>query len=163
MNRFFVNDLSDVQSRADIISVLACSAVLLNALSAQEIDVKERNKVPLFGYSIKGVELSLNISPSHSSAVMWACESILNTTSTTSVHVIWNQNFIGCAGVIGNDVECSKGRITLDSMPILAKAIVQGEELYLPDLQVIRLAKTAVCYKIVFLYFTLALDSSWKS
>ena len=52
VNRLSVDldKVTDVQSRADIISVVACSALLLNVLSETDIEARDRAPVPLMGY-----------------------------------------------------------------------------------------------------------------
>lgn len=65
-NRLVLSDLlsvSDMQSRSDLISVMACSAVLLNVLSEQEIATKDRDKVALV-VRLKTNQWSNNLHPS---------------------------------------------------------------------------------------------------
>lgn len=51
-NRLSLDLVSDVQSRADLIAVIGCSALLLNVLSEQEITARSRDPVPLVGYAM---------------------------------------------------------------------------------------------------------------
>lgn len=63
VNRFSVlEELNDVQSRVDLISVMACSALLLNALTEQDIEARERDAVTLVGYSSRVTILNADIS-----------------------------------------------------------------------------------------------------
>ena len=53
LNRLAILDLSvsDFQSRLDLIATMAASALLLNALTQQEIETRERDSITLVGYS----------------------------------------------------------------------------------------------------------------
>ena len=52
VNRLSLDLVSDVQSRADLIAVIGCSALLLNVLSEQDITARSRDPVPLVGYAM---------------------------------------------------------------------------------------------------------------
>ena len=56
-----IDEVSDIQSRVDLISVMACSALLLNALTKQEIETRERDAVALVGYSCRDTLLAVNL------------------------------------------------------------------------------------------------------
>eukprot|EP01031_Cornospumella_fuschlensis_P035615 gene35615-43193_t len=103
--------VSDIQSRSDILAVMACSAVLLNALSDQEFATRERDVIALVG--------------------------ILSTTPIKSI-CIFNEKreFLGGAGVLSQPPN-QLTNVIMQSSPILSKAIVQDEEVYLPDLQIL--------------------------
>jgi hypothetical protein len=155
-----LDKVTDVQGRADILSVLACSALLLNVLSESEIEAKERTAVPLMGYalpspiiaSIDGVGKDNNVNADvngfmsgvQGRAVAWAIDTILRTTPATSVHVVRNVNeVVGRGGVVGLDDDRMSPTLTLGgddiatNMGIFYKAISTGEEVYLPDFQIL--------------------------
>lgn len=48
-----IDNVTDVQSRTDIISVISCSALLLNVLSESNIVAKDRSAVSLVGYALR--------------------------------------------------------------------------------------------------------------
>jgi hypothetical protein len=137
-NRLSFGDIvSDVQSRADIISVIACSALLLNVLSEQDIQARNRDPVPLVGYALKNPLIREEQSSTVVSAIEWCINTILKTTPATSVHIISDSNFMGKGGVVGmGDDRTSFAVKNIDKMPILQKALKLSEEVYLPDLQV---------------------------
>ena len=140
-NRLAFGDIiSDVQSRADIISVIACSALLLNVLSEQDITARTRDAVPLVGYAMKSPlisETSGEQSKVKSDALSWCINTILKATPATSVHIILNNNFLARGGVVGmGDDRVSLEINNFSKMAILQKTVNNGEEVYLPDLQV---------------------------
>lgn len=141
-NRLSFGDIiSDVQSRADIISVIACSALLLNVLSEQDITARTRDAVPLVGYAMKTPQVQETVvgeSQSKRDALVWCVDTILKTTPATSVHVILDDNFLVRGGVVGmGDDRASSEVKNVGQMSILQKTLRIGEEVYLPDLQVI--------------------------
>ena len=141
-NRLSFGDIiSDVQSRADIISVIACSALLLNVLSEQDITARTRDAVPLVGYAMKTPQVQEAVvgeSQSKREALAWCVGTILKTTPATSVHVILDDNFLVRGGVVGmGDDRASSEVKNVGQMAILQKTLRIGEEVYLPDLQVI--------------------------
>ena len=127
--------VSDVQSRLDIVSVIACSAVLLNALSEFEIEARERDAIGLVGYALrkpvifrKGLEFN---------ALKWLCSALIGPLPITSLHIIDSEGNVSCrAGVVGMGDELESKRININNMPILSKGF-NGEEVYLPDLQIL--------------------------
>ena len=143
-NRLSFGDIvSDVQSRADIISVIACSALLLNVLSEQDITARTRDAVPLVGYALKNPQIQPELSAvggidaSKLNSLSWCINSILKTTPATSAHIILDDRFLARGGVVGT----ADDRVVFDvknieKMPILQKTLKLGEEIYLPDLQV---------------------------
>ena len=140
-NRLAFGDIiSDVQSRADIISVIACSALLLNVLSEQDITARTRDAVPLVGYAMKSpliAEISGEQNKVKSDALSWCINTILKATPATSVHIILNNNFLARGGVVGmGDDRVSLEINNFSKMAILQKTVNNGEEVYLPDLQV---------------------------
>ena len=143
-NRLSFGDIvSDVQSRADIISVIACSALLLNVLSEQDITARTRDAVPLVGYALKTPQIQPELSAvggidaSKLNSLSWCINSILKTTPATSAHITLDDRFLARGGVVGT----ADDRVVFDvknieKMPILQKTLKLGEEIYLPDLQV---------------------------
>lgn len=130
--------ITDVQSRADIISVVACSALLLNALSEQDIVARERDPVALVGYALKSSSVDdLLLSASQQTATHWYIRAILQCTPATSVHVVRKGLIVGVGGVIGQGKLGSQLVQSDGSMPILHKVARGGEEVYLPDLQIL--------------------------
>ena len=68
LNRLAILDssVSDFQSRLDLISTMAASALLLNALTQQEIETRERDSVTLVGYSCTSTLVNTNVDASSS-------------------------------------------------------------------------------------------------
>lgn len=137
-NRLSFGDIiSDVQSRADIISVIACSALLLNVLSEQDITARTRDAVPLVGYALKTPQISETLDQAKRDALTWCVNTILKSTPATSVHVILDNNILARGGVVGTGDDRATSELkNTDKMAILRKTLVIGEEVYLPDLQV---------------------------
>lgn len=127
--------VTDIQSRADLISLIACSALLLNVLSEQDISARDRDAIALVGYSLKE-PLVYDLSNRNNELIKWLVKSILSTTPATSIHVMINGKIIGRGGVIGNGDNKSEN-INTNNMPILKKALINKEEVYLPDLQIL--------------------------
>lgn len=127
--------VSDVQSRSDLISVIACSALLLNVLSEQEIETKERDIIPLVGYALQK-PLLLNNNLLYKESIIYLINTIIKScTSITSVHMIENYQVIAIGGVIGSKDNTFPLLLENKSLTI-QKVLKQNEPLYLPDLQV---------------------------
>lgn len=139
VNRFVAIDtleVSDLQSRADLISTIACSSLLLNVLSESDIVTRDRDAVALFGYALKEPMILTN-SEKEKEVIKWIIQTILNNTPATSVHVIRNMKCVGRGGVIGNDDDSNSVQFNMKNMNILAKSLQNNEEIYLPDLQIL--------------------------
>lgn len=132
--------VSDAQSRADIVAVLACSALLLNVLSDQEIETRERDKVALVGFAISSTAplVSAEASTSFRTAAEWLVDAIMSCTPATSVHIISSTGKIeAAAGVVASTKEkLLQLQLTPQGCKILKEAIDKREEVYLPDIQV---------------------------
>lgn len=128
-----IETVSNLQSRSDIISVIACSALLLNSLSDQDIQTKERPTVPLVGYALKSIEtLPANkIGKYKTSSIEWLLKSLCNVPTVTSVHVYLDKTFISRCGVVGST------DVSRVDMPILHEAVDNKKQVYLPDLQIL--------------------------
>ena len=146
--------VSDVQSRADIIAVIGCSALLLNVLSEQDISARNRDPVPLVGYALKNPSIAEGTLPSVSSAITWCINTVLQTTPVTSVHIIEGSKVLGRGGVIGSGDDRTSILQNLEKMPILGKTLQLGEEVYLPDLQVRNIVCVCVCVCVVYVYIS---------
>lgn len=132
-----LDKVTDVQSRADILAVVACSAVLLNALSETEVEARERDAVALVGYSLRK-PLVASTRTERASSLEWLSRTLLNTTPATSVHLIDADGCVACrAGVVGQGDDLDREAIDMGSRPILGKCLSQREEVYLPDLQIL--------------------------
>jgi hypothetical protein len=131
-----IEKVSDIQSRADLISLIACSALLLNVLSEQDISARDRDAVPLVGFSLKEPLLSSSNTENNNKLITWLIQSAISTTPAKSVHVIINGKVVGRGGVIGNG-DNKSDTINTSNMSILNKALDNKEEVYLPDLQIL--------------------------
>jgi hypothetical protein len=136
VNRMSLEIVSDVQSRSDIISVIACSALLLNVLSEQDIDPRERDAVALAGYALQAPLLAEGLE-SAAAPSSWLINTILSTASdATSVHLIADSRVLAAGGVIASGAAGERLPALEGSSRILKDAIASGELVYLPDLQV---------------------------
>jgi hypothetical protein len=148
INRLSLESIvSDVQSRSDIITVIACSALLLNVLSDQDITPKEREAVPLMGYALKSPVVSSSFvervvagkgtAPAQlNSALVWLVANILrNFESISSVHLVSDYQVVAVGGVVSSK-DNFLSDINESEAIILRKVVDQREQLYLPDLQV---------------------------
>ena len=136
INRFTLSDISDIQSRADIIAVVSCSALLLNALSNQEIEAKDRDPVPLVGYALNRCVSDDNLPALVKESIAKCCEATLTSTPCKSIFVLWDGRVVARAGIIGSAEYAKIDVMDLKRMPILQKSMSDGSEVYLPDLQV---------------------------
>ena len=142
VNRLCVDldKVTDVQSRADIISVVACSAVLLNVLSESDIEARDRQPVPLMGYALPSPLLAGDetLNTVQRKTALWAIEGILKTTPATSVHIVRDKKHVVARGGVVGVQDNRAPSFTLDAkMSIFDKAIADREEVYLPDLQIL--------------------------
>jgi len=127
---------SDIQSRSDILSVMACSALLLNVLSDQDFTTRERDKVALVGYSFK-VPYLASKAAAIADQLTWLLSSVTKIEPVTSVHVFDDDfNLLGATGVVHSTFARNIPSGLLDKSPILTQALDENQEVYLPDLQV---------------------------
>lgn len=136
VNRFTINEITDIQSRADIISVLSCSALLLNALSNQDIEAREREQVPLVGYAVGKCLVDDLLPPIVQDTLSKGCDSILKHSPCKSVFVLWDGKVVARGGVLGSSTDLKSTTFDIERMPILRESISSRTEVYLPDLQV---------------------------
>lgn len=137
LNRLYtgLEAVSDGQSRADLIAVVATSGVLLDWLSNQEVQRRERDPVPLAGYALRAAEISPTVQETARPVMKWLTDSILAINFISSVHVVLNKEFIVRNGVIGYDDR--NATYDIAKFPILADAISSRKQVYLPDLQIL--------------------------
>jgi hypothetical protein len=120
-----------------LLSVIACSALLLNVLSEQDIQTKNRDPVPLVGYALRSPLIKADLPATISASLEWCIQTILKTTPVTSVHVINKTDFLAKGGVVGmKDDRVNFAVSNIERMTILQKTLKLNEETYLPDLQV---------------------------
>jgi hypothetical protein len=153
VNRLLLIDstVPDAQSRADIISVIACSALLLNILSESDIVARDGEPVALVGNSLNKPLVFVKDDESVAGdRITWLINTILSSTPTSSVHVISQFNgkdgkdgvcskVLGRGGIVGSgdNLQPTLPSDLLERMPILKKAVNNNEEIYLPDLQIL--------------------------
>ena len=118
-----IDDVSDVQSRADILSVVAASALLLNALTEQDIEARERASVALVGYALPNIYVRSDIAEKESIGCKWLCDSLVKLSSIKSVHVLSKGKFIAAQGIIGSNRESSLDFSSNPGGTILRKAL----------------------------------------
>ena len=137
-----LEQVSMIQSRADIISVIACSALLLNALSESEVQMRDRDAVTLSGFSLQNPVLNkVALADNNSEKLKWVCRMVVEAAEwITSVHIITQEGVMARYGVVTSGDNGSVTEIPLAKVdgPILKKAFGEaGEEVYLPDLQIL--------------------------
>ena len=135
-----LDKVTDVQSRADILAVVACSAVLLNALSETDVEARNRDPVGLVGYSLRRPLMAPQRAAEAAvvDRLEWVSTSLLRSTPATSIHLIETDGTIACrAGVVGSGDNLDNFALNTSGMPILNKVLIQSEEVYLPDLQIL--------------------------
>lgn len=149
VNRLSVDleKVTDIQSRADIISVLACSALLLNALSQFDIAARDRESVSLMGKVLRSPVINKKyVNEMQKKFIVWSISTLLKLTPATSVHIVASNGMsVGRAGVVGMtdtaNEKCAnddkEDELNISIGPILDLCVSKGEEVYLPDLQII--------------------------
>lgn len=139
-----LDSVSDVQSRTDILSVIACSSLLLSVLSDQDITTKDREAVALVGYALQRARLAETLTLPES-AVQWCVDALLEGSPANSVLLLeqtanagGDWTVVAAGGVVGGGIGPSG---PLPSVPRLSAKILtqalQTGEVYLPDLQIL--------------------------
>eukprot|EP01039_Chlorochromonas_danica_P011008 gene11008-12256_t len=138
INRLSCGDVvSDLQARADILGVMASSALLLHLLSKQDIAARERDIVSLLGYALPEPQCSDELLPYHQSRLRWLMNTLLQHTPVNSIWIVNERGeYMGGGGVLSMSPH-RMAAVKVDAMPILSKALQQREEVYLPDLQIL--------------------------
>lgn len=137
-NRLLNMDIavSDIQSRADIICMVACSGLLLNAFSDQDITARDRDPVALLGYALREPLLAPGVDTNLGATMKWLSFALIKNTPATSVHIIRGDQILCQMGVVSADP--SKGAVALKARsPILSSVLGEQQEVYLPDLQIL--------------------------
>jgi hypothetical protein len=133
-----IGTVSDIQSRADLLGMMASCALLLNALSEQDIATKAREKIPLMGYTLTTPYINPIIP--HSTQLSWLMTSLLSVSSSlSSVHVIdYESTLLAAYGVCHLSFQQQIPlTISTSTSPILRQAYDENREIYLPDLQIL--------------------------
>jgi hypothetical protein len=128
--------VGESQSRSDILSIIVCSAVLLDWLSESEVKTVQRDQVSLVGYAHKTINLSQSLSDNQIPTFEWLIKSFLKIGFVTSVHAVVNEKLVAQGGVVGMNSR-TDDLLVLDNKPILKEAIEKSKQIYLPDLQVL--------------------------
>jgi hypothetical protein len=125
-NRLCVEEVSAFQARSDIISTMACSALLLDAVSRIPTVVRRKESVDQVGETVE--------STGADSGTRWLWEAVRNCSEDASTMVvIRSDESIVTLGVGPGSSASTVGR---SKCRILADALVSSREVYLPDLQV---------------------------
>ena len=116
--------------------MIACSGLLLNAFSEQDIAAREREAVALAGYALREPVIAPDTETRLASRLKWLAEAAIRNTPATSVHVFRGDNILCQAGVVS--AESSKtSALPATRRPILEESALTGQEVYLPDLQIL--------------------------
>lgn len=122
-NRLSLISLSDTQSRLDIVSVIACAAISLDALSTQGMLQIEKATQPAIGTRVDSTE---------SSVQKWLLDSIVHNIPAAETSCIIDQSS-GVKGIVGISNPDNVHKL---ASPIVLDILEKRTELYLPDLQV---------------------------
>lgn len=131
------DQVADTQLRMDIITVIACGGVLLNALSEQDITTRERDKVSLVGFYLKDVAFDGTViaQQSQKQAIEWAVDTLVRSTPTKSVCIIHKSSkIVAKAGIVASK---EMETVSPETSPILRSSAISFEEVYLPDVQIL--------------------------
>mmetsp|Transcript_5427 Transcript_5427/g.19095 ORF Transcript_5427/g.19095 Transcript_5427/m.19095 type:complete len:239 (-) Transcript_5427:2389-3105(-) len=79
VNRLFTSDLSNAQSRVDLLGIAVASALLVSALSTLDLEVREKETVKLAGVWFE--ELPKLLDKRRESLLLWSLQTILQVVS----------------------------------------------------------------------------------
>jgi len=129
MNRLFTGDLSNAQSRVDLLGIAVASALLVSALSTIDLEVREKETVKLAG--VRFEEIPKELGKEREALLLWSLQAVLKVCSNAqSVIIAKGGATLVRYGTMGRNQQLKEGAI-------VKSAMVQGKQQYLADLQIL--------------------------
>jgi len=136
--------MTGIQSRSDILAVVACGSVLLNGLTKLDVTSALAEQVQLEGSKFKTSVIAESISEYDRDNLIWGIDSLLSSTPATSAIILSSGNdgswkTVAISGILPKNEYVRNGVGAMDKSPIIDRFRKQKgnnrSETYLPTLQ----------------------------
>lgn len=126
INRFSTFELSESQTRSDVVGVILSGVLILIGIIWQQVQPRSPESVTLEG--TEGMELASDLSLQVKTELAWSSLMLLTNTATKSLVVYYQGKVLLRRGILGVNPEVKPGKI-------LQRVLETGKPLYLVDLK----------------------------
>lgn len=126
VNRLLTTDLTESQSRSDVLGVILAALLVLTGLLWQRVQPRSPESVILQGN--EGFEMAKDLPQSLANELAWASRLLLTNTATRTLLVWYDQRVLLRRGVLGSTATVKLG-------PILNRVLTKKMPTYLVDLK----------------------------
>ncbi len=126
INRIFTPELTNSQSRADVLGVILSALLVLTGMLWQQVQARTPDAVELIGE--EGFELVTDLPDTVKNELAWASRLLLLNTVTRSIVVVYKGKVILRRGILGQKAEVKPGAI-------LNRVLEKQKPVYLVDVK----------------------------
>ncbi len=126
VNRMFTSQLTNSQSRADVLGVVLSALLILTGMLWQQVQSRTPDAVELIGE--EGFELAPELSDVVKTELAWASRLLLLNTATRSLVVVYQGKVILRRGILAKKAEVTPGAI-------LNRVLEKQKPVYLVDVK----------------------------
>ena len=127
INRLLTPQLTNSQSRADVLGVILSAMLILTGLLWQQVQPRSPDTVDLIGE--QGFDLAPDLPEAVRTELAWASHLLLTNTVTRSLVVWYQGKLLLRRGILGVNPEVKPG-------PILKRVLEKQKPVYLVDLKI---------------------------
>jgi Cofactor assembly of complex C subunit B, CCB2/CCB4 len=126
VNRMLTSELTNSQSRADVLGVILSALLILTGMLWQQVQSRTPDAVELIGE--EGFELAAELPDVVKTELAWASRLLLLNTATRSLVVVYQGKVILRRGILGKKSEVTPGAI-------LNRVLEKQKPIYLVDVK----------------------------
>ncbi|NJR18549.1 MAG: cofactor assembly of complex C subunit B [Calothrix sp. CSU_2_0] len=126
VNRIFTSELTNSQSRADVLGVILSALLILTGMLWQQVQSRTPDAVELIGE--EGFELAPELPDTIKTELAWASRILLLNTATRSLVVVYQGKVILRRGILAKKAEVTPGAI-------LNRVLEKQKPVYLVDVK----------------------------
>jgi hypothetical protein len=126
INRIFTPELTNSQSRADVLGVILSALLVLTGMLWQQVQARTPDAVELIGE--EGFELVTDLPDTVKNELAWASRLLLLNTVTRSIVVVYKGKVLLRRGILGQKLEVKPGAI-------LNRVLEKQKAVYLVDVK----------------------------
>lgn len=126
INRIFTPELTNSQSRADVLGVILSALLVLTGMLWQQVQARTPDAVELIGE--EGFEIVTDLPDAVKNELAWASRLLLLNTVTRSIVVVYKGKVLLRRGILGQKSEVKPG-------PILNRVLEKQKPVYLVDVK----------------------------
>jgi hypothetical protein len=125
VNRLTTSQLTESQSRSDVVGVILCGVLVLTGLIWQQVQPRSPEAVTLIGE--EGLEFASDLPDVVKTELAWASHLLLTNTVTKSLVVYYQEKVLLRRGILGQKAIVEPGKI-------LQRVLETGKPVYLVNL-----------------------------